>query len=245
MEHDIFVSETPLGNRTFTNIIGYFNKNADKHLIIAAHYDSKLYENFKFVGAIDSAVSCAMIIEIARYIQNMNEELPNNWGIAFVFFDGEEAFVKWSPTDSLYGSRHLAEKWSEDVGSGSFLSQIDMFILLDLLGSQNTILNSRYSNTDIFFDMLVKNENFLRKQEVIEFPRQIFAEKRKYNQSIGDDHEPFLKQGIRVVHLIPTPFPKVWHTKNDTVENVHFLTVQAILEVLKMSVIEFISGKQS
>lgn len=29
-----------------------------------------------------------------------------------VFFDGEEAWVEWSSTDSLYGSRHLAEMWS-------------------------------------------------------------------------------------------------------------------------------------
>lgn len=27
-----------------------------------------------------------------------------------VFFDGEEALVEWSESDSLYGSRHLAKK---------------------------------------------------------------------------------------------------------------------------------------
>lgn len=30
-----------------------------------------------------------------------------------MFFDGEEAFVKWTDTDSLYGSRHLAKKMAE------------------------------------------------------------------------------------------------------------------------------------
>ena len=29
-----------------------------------------------------------------------------------IFFDGEEAFNRWSATDSLYGSRHLAQLWS-------------------------------------------------------------------------------------------------------------------------------------
>lgn len=28
-----------------------------------------------------------------------------------LFFDGEEAFVRWGPTDSIYGARSLAEKW--------------------------------------------------------------------------------------------------------------------------------------
>jgi hypothetical protein len=30
-----------------------------------------------------------------------------------LFFDGEEAFLKWGPKDSLYGARHLAEKWNK------------------------------------------------------------------------------------------------------------------------------------
>lgn len=31
-----------------------------------------------------------------------------------IFFDGEEALVEWTSTDSLYGSRHLAEKWAKE-----------------------------------------------------------------------------------------------------------------------------------
>lgn len=30
--------------------------------------------------------------------------------LMMVFFDGEEAFLEWSKSDSLYGSRHLAAK---------------------------------------------------------------------------------------------------------------------------------------
>jgi len=29
--------------------------------------------------------------------------------LQLIFFDGEEAFVDWTETDSLYGARHLAE----------------------------------------------------------------------------------------------------------------------------------------
>lgn len=32
--------------------------------------------------------------------------------LQLVFFDGEEAFEEWAPSDSLYGSRHLAEQMS-------------------------------------------------------------------------------------------------------------------------------------
>ena len=30
--------------------------------------------------------------------------------VQMMFFDGEEAYNQWTETDSLYGSRHLAQK---------------------------------------------------------------------------------------------------------------------------------------
>jgi hypothetical protein len=35
--------------------------------------------------------------------------------LQFIFFDGEEAFVQWSSTDSIYGARGLAAKWEKEV----------------------------------------------------------------------------------------------------------------------------------
>lgn len=32
-------------------------------------------------------------------------------GLQLLFFDGEEAFQRWTSTDSLYGSRALASHW--------------------------------------------------------------------------------------------------------------------------------------
>lgn len=31
-----------------------------------------------------------------------------------LFFDGEEAFERWGPNDSIYGARSLAKKWFQD-----------------------------------------------------------------------------------------------------------------------------------
>ena len=36
--------------------------------------------------------------------------------LQFVFFDGEEAFKRWTDTDSLYGSRNLAAVWEKERG---------------------------------------------------------------------------------------------------------------------------------
>lgn len=32
---------------------------------------------------------------------------------------------------------------------------------------------------------------------------------------VGDDHQPFMKRGVDILHLIPTPFPSVWHKAED------------------------------
>lgn len=69
MEVDTFLSETPYGQRSFSNIISTLNPEAKRHLVLACHYDSKYFprwNNRVFVGATDSAVPCAMMLELAR-----------------------------------------------------------------------------------------------------------------------------------------------------------------------------------
>lgn len=39
-----------------------------------------------------------------------------DFSLQLIFFDGEEAFVRWTATDSIYGSRHLAEEMSSVNG---------------------------------------------------------------------------------------------------------------------------------
>ena len=45
-----------------------------------------------------------------------------------IFFDGEEAFKEWSPKDSIYGARHLAEIWHNNYtnyAQGETISELD------------------------------------------------------------------------------------------------------------------------
>lgn len=85
-------------------------------LALVAHYDSKL-EPAGFIGAIDSAAPCAMLMHAAR---SVDEALSKKWadmaadgtgdledkkGVQILLLDGEEAFKVWTRTDSLYGSR--------------------------------------------------------------------------------------------------------------------------------------------
>ena len=90
-------------------------------LNLVAHYDSKLTPE-GFIGATDSAAPCAMILHAAR---SVDEALTRKWaameeagaaegldeekGLQIIFLDGEEAFVSWTNTDSLYGARYILQ----------------------------------------------------------------------------------------------------------------------------------------
>ncbi|KAG4217773.1 hypothetical protein PC116_g33747, partial [Phytophthora cactorum] len=83
-------------------------------LTLVAHYDS-LYRPEGFIGATDSAAPCAVLMHVARSI---DEALTKKWetmeelgdalgideekGVQILFLDGEEAWVSWTDTDSLY-----------------------------------------------------------------------------------------------------------------------------------------------
>ena len=86
-------------------------------LALVAHYDSKLTPP-GFIGATDSAAPCAMIMHAAR---SVDDALTRKWeemvvegaigleeekGVQILLLDGEEAFVSWTNTDSLYGARY-------------------------------------------------------------------------------------------------------------------------------------------
>lgn len=113
VEQSEFFDQTPHGRQKFTNIISRINPNAERYLTIACHYDSKLMENF--VGATDSAVPCAIMMNLASTLKTQLQSLRNTVvSLQFIFFDGEEAIVNWNDKDSIYGARNLAAKWENE-----------------------------------------------------------------------------------------------------------------------------------
>ncbi len=66
--------------------------------------------------------------------------------LQFIFFDGEEAFKDWTDTDSLYGSRALANSLAKLYGSKAF-DTINLFVLLDLIGAETCQFPNYFSAT--------------------------------------------------------------------------------------------------
>lgn len=107
-----------------------------------------------WIGATDSAVPCAMMLQMARILRNSDFPPKNDVSIKFIFFDGEEAFVQWGPNDSIYGARHLANKMEKSRSLSrltgervSDLQRIDCLMLLDLLGHENPKIYNYFPDT--------------------------------------------------------------------------------------------------
>ena len=84
VEEDTFTDYTPLGRKRFTNIVATQNISATRRLILACHYDSKYIPEFEYIGALDAAASCAMIMDVAHQL-NTSLWLPDKVYTFIVF----------------------------------------------------------------------------------------------------------------------------------------------------------------
>jgi len=182
---DSFSDSTPIGIESFTNIIVTKDSRASKKIVLAAHYDSKYFKDFEFIGATDSAVSCAILIDLAHSIEKAYKLYMKQFNknpsitLQIIFFDGEEAYHHWSATDSLYGSRHLASMWANQIATmtdsnsnsdknpQSVLSSINLFILLDLLGGKNPTIYNTVPETSWAFQRFIDIESKLSYEELL------------------------------------------------------------------------------
>eukprot|EP01132_Coremiostelium_polycephalum_P002498 gene2498-3091_t len=248
VEHHSFDTKTPHGQKTFTNII-VTSKSHHHHphsstFILAAHYDSKYFKDFKFLGATDSAVPVSMMIDIAHQLEEL--VINSNRKLKLIFFDGEEAFEDWTDTDSLYGSRHLAEKWSkfdlhhpELNSTKPFYHTVDLFMLIDLIGESNPTFFNMDQGTEYIFKHLSETEDKLSLKRLISVKPKKFFNNYYYPHGVQDDHIPFQKHKVPILHLIPLPFPNSWHTEKDDLSAVDPTTVDDLSKIFRVFIASY------
>jgi Zn-dependent M28 family amino/carboxypeptidase len=208
-----FEGATPTGPVKMVNIIGTIPGKSPDRIILASHFDTKLYRDVRFVGASDGASSTAALLELGRVIK-MRKDLP--FTIELLFLDGEEAVIEWSATDSTYGSRHYVEAARK---SGS-LKSIRALVLLDMIGDRALTIrrdpNSTRWLTDIIWSAAKKlgHHQFMDEEMAIE-----------------DDHLPFLKAGVPAVDIIDLDYPQ-WHTPQDTIDAISARSMQVVGDVV-------------
>ncbi|CAD5225025.1 unnamed protein product [Bursaphelenchus okinawaensis] len=252
IELDEFEDQTPYGKVPFRNIIATFDPHASRRLVLACHYDSKIIPGKVFIAATDSAVPCAMLLDLARTlgpILRTKNGMPVT--LQLIFLDGEEAFVEWSRNDSTYGARHLAQLWSQKwyptqshlspLELSKELDRIDAFVLLDLLGAARPqITHTIGHGTKALFEGIESAERNLRSAGKLKNIPPIFSSYDSYH-AVEDDHIPFLERGTPIMHVIPLPFPRVWHTPADNEDALDWPTIYNLVTITRVFVAEYLN----
>lgn len=249
VEVDPFRASTPLGPVDFGNVVATLDPEAPSHLTLACHYDSKFFHPgpAPFVGATDSAVPCALLLELVQAFDPILRKAKQQAApvtLQLLFLDGEEALEEWGPKDSLYGSKHLARVMESIPHSPgpTRIQAIDLFVLLDLLGAPSPLFYSHFRNTARWFQQLRSIEKRLHRLELLQsHPQEVmYFQPGEPPSSVEDDHIPFLQRGVPVLHLVSTPFPAVWHTPADNEANLHPPTVHNLSRILAVFLVEYL-----
>lgn len=217
VEHDEFTASTPEGQFPIHNIIAKFPGTKPGAVVIATHYDT-LMRVKGFIGANDGGSGTGLLLELANQLRGAKR---NGYSVWLVWLDGEEAVRQWSDTDSLYGSRHLAEKWQKD----GTISQIKAFLLADMIGDADLNIDRDQNSTPWLEDLVYQAAGKLGYQS------HFFARIGE----ISDDHLPFAKAGVPVADLIDFDYGYnnvFWHTPEDTLDKLSPKSLEIIGDVL-------------
>lgn len=224
---DEFSATTPLGEKKMANIVGEIAGESKTLILITSHYDTKYYKDMHFVGSNDPATSVATLLEIGRVLASVKEKPRVTYRL--VFFDGEEAFCEgWSDCgsednpDNTYGSRHYVSQLRER----NELANTRAMILLDMMGYKKLELGRDPMSTRWLQDIIWQTGRELGYGKV-------FVDREEGVG--GDDHEPFLREGVDAVDLIQLGSYPYWHKADDTIDKVSPQSMKIVGETVLAS----------
>ncbi len=210
VEDDAFTIDTSEGKFPVHNIIAKFPGTRDGIIVIASHYDTNWpLRNTSYAGANDGGSSSALLLEIANQLRGqMGGKKREGYSVWLLWDDAEESMrLPWFDPESLYGVRHLAQKWQAD----GTLKQIKAFLLEDMIGDADLNIDRDANSTPWLEDLVYKAATRMGYQSHF-FARTIPVE---------DDHMPFQEKGVPCADLIDFEYGYgnvFWHTPQDTVD---------------------------
>ncbi len=211
-----FTDTTPRGAMKFVNLIATYTPKDGKSapsFLLCSHYDTKFFENETFVGANDGGSSNGILLELARVLA-LRPKLAAK--VELVFFDGEEAYVEFTATDGLYGSRYFAKQLQAEGKAKQFRGGI----LFDMVGDRDlTITLSPDSPRQLTLDIFAAAQALQLRQHFTFAPNNIL-----------DDHAPINAIGIPMIDLIDFDYPP-WHTPADTMDKLSAESLEIVGKV--------------
>ena len=223
VESDSFTADTEEGKFPVRNIIAKFPGAKDGIIVVAGHYDTNYpLRNSGYVGANDGGSSTAILLELAKHLRGQKREGYSVW---LVWTDAEEAMKTWSASDSLYGTKHLAERWKNDGTA----KKIKALMVADMIGDADLNIEQEGYSTPWLMDLVYQAASQLGYQSHF-FGRKI---------EVDDDHLPFLKIGIPSADLIDLDYgyqDVFHHTPQDTLDKLSPKSLQIAGDVILQTI---------
>jgi hypothetical protein len=223
VEDDAFTADTVEGKFPVRNLIAKFPGTKDGIIVIMGHYDTNYWlRGTGYVGANDGGSSTAILLEFANQLGGAKPgdgpgKKRDGYSVWLVWTDGEEAVKSWSDTDSLYGTRHLAEKWEKD----GTLKKIKALMVMDMIAPTDLAILRDTNSTPWLLDLIYAA-----------------AERAGYQSHFyglqggeEDDHIPFVKRGVPCADIIAVPYgynDVFHHTPQDTMDKLSPNSLQIV-----------------
>ena len=215
VEDDAFTADTVEGKFPVRNIIAKFSGTKDGIIVIIGHYDTVYpLRNAGFVGANDGGSSTAILLEFANQLRKKKR---GGYSVWLVWTDGEEAVRRWTNTDSVYGARHLAEKWEKD----GTLKKIKALMVMDMIGDADLDIARNTKGAPWLLDLIYSAA------ERGGYQSHFYAQEGPSE----DDHVPFFDRGVPSADVIDFDYGYnnvFWHSPQDTMDKLSPKSLQIV-----------------
>ena len=220
------------------NIVGVFNPEARRRILLAAHWDSRPYADHDpdpanrrtpIDGANDGASGVAVLLEVARQLR-LN---PVETGIDIVFFDLEDY---GAPEDErTRGGEDFwclgAQAWAKNPHVKNYQAQYG--ILLDMVGGKGAQFSKEAISMEYAPDIV---EKVWYRAKLLGFDSYFL---NKTTSQILDDHWYInTRTNIPMIDIIEyeansnTGFNQHWHTLSDNFDNIDKETLSVVGKVM-------------
>ena len=204
------------GRVRMVNVVGTIPGRRADRIALATHYDTKLFREFRFVGASDAASSTAAVLELGRVLKSRQ----NDYTIELLFFDGEEAVVDWyRNNDNTYGSR----RYVEAARKAGTLAGLKALVLLDMIGDRNLTIRRESNSTRLAHRHRVGVGAEAR------LYRDVLPAGRRRRSTTTTCRSS--SAGVPAVDIIDLDYP-AWHTAQDDLDRVSARSLQVVGDVV-------------
>lgn len=219
------------------NIIGAYNPEAPKRVLLCSHWDSRPYadadekqhQHTPIDGANDGASGVGVLLEIARHLQQVKPAI----GVDIVLFDAEDYGIP-----DFYQGDYQTDSWCLGSQYWGHIPHIPDYkarfgILLDMVGGQNATF---------YYEAYSKQTAQQPMQKIWDTAHRLGHGRYFIKQtggSVTDDHVYVNRYRqipcVDIIDLNPNSehgFNPTWHTLNDNIDHIDKATLKAVGETV-------------